>query len=151
MNVAGVLAAAILVTFSAACVAPDPDPGPSPTDGTTPGTPSAAVSPSCPDFVLDRNDGECIDRIELEGRTFVVGCTSVPEVLIDVPLPARWGRAAVRAIAAVPSEWAVAVRADDGSCGAYALAMRDDLSPGTRDGIVDELERAGDLPPDLGG
>lgn len=151
MNVARLLATGLLATLVAACIAADPDPGePSRSNGAAPVNPSPGVSPSCPGFVLDRNDGKCVDRVELDGRTYVVGCTTVPDILIDVPLPARWGRAAVRAIAAVPSVWAVAVRAEDASCGAYTLAMRDDLSRATRDGIVEELERAADLPPDLG-
>lgn len=150
MNAARLVAAGVLATLVAACVAADPGLRPSRSDESTLGNPSPGVSPSCPGFVLDRNDGECADRVELDGRTYVLGCTTVPEILIDVPLPARWGGAAVRAIAAVPSAWAVAVRAEDESCGTYALAMRDDLSPGTRNGIVEELERAADLPPDLG-
>ena len=107
--------------------------------------PSSASS--CPSFVLDRSGGECLDTFELGGELYRVACAPVPEILLDVPVGARWGRAAVRAVAAVPSAHAVA--ADDPECGDFALALRDDLPDEVAADIVHEVERAASLPPDL--
>jgi hypothetical protein len=104
---------------------------------------------NCPAFVLERHEGRCVDRFELAGYTYRVECVAVPELLIDVPLDARWGRRTVHAIAAVPFAHAAAVTAGDERCGTFALALRMDLSAETRAAIVDEVEDAASLPPDL--
>jgi hypothetical protein len=135
--------AAVIGVLSTACTGDDEPPATTST--------ARAVSPSgCPAFVLDRNDGVCADTFELGGATYRVACVSVPEVLLDVPLDARWGGGVVRAIAAVPVAHAAAVAADDDRrCGAFAVGLREDLSGDVAEAIVDELERAASLPPDL--
>jgi hypothetical protein len=113
-------------------------------------TPATDVSTSpCPTFVLARNDGTCVDTFRFGSATYRVACIEVPELLLDVPVEARWGRGAVRAIAAVPTAHAVAVTADDATCGEFALAVRADLPGATVDAIAGEMERAASLPPDL--
>jgi hypothetical protein len=136
--------AAVIGVLATACTGDDEPPAPTPSAAT------AATSSGCPQFVLDRNDGVCADTFELGGATYRLACVSVPEVLLDVPLDARWGGGAVRAIAAVPAAHAAAVTADDDQrCGALAVGLREDLSDDVADAIVDELERATSLPPDL--
>lgn len=110
--------------------------------------PSVSAETECPSFVLERYDGRCVDELNLAANTYRVACVPVPDVLIDVRLDARWGRRPVRAIAAVPAVHAVAVTADGGRCGAYALALRTDLSDETRQAILREVERAASLPLD---
>ena len=111
--------------------------------------PSSPAAADCPAFVLERHDGRCVDEFSVAGHPYRVRCVAVPEVLIDVPLDARWGRRTVHAIAAVPSAHAAAVTAGDERCGTYALALRTDLSIDTREAIVEEVEDAASLPPDL--
>ncbi len=136
--------ASVIGVLATSCTADD---GP-PAATTSPAT--AATSSGCPQFVLDRNDGVCVDTFELGGATYRVACVAVPEVLLDVPLDARWGGGAVRAIAAVPVAHAAAVTADDDQrCGAFAVGLRKDLPGDVAEAIVDELERAASLPPDL--
>jgi hypothetical protein len=120
--------------------------------GTDPSDPERPTSPAgadCPAFVLERHGGRCVDALRVAESSYRVRCIAVPEVLIDVPLVARWGRRTVHAIAAVPSAHAVAVTAGDERCGTHALALRTDLSVGTQDAIIEEVEAAGSLPPAL--
>lgn len=136
----------IVVAIAAACTAaPAGDPTPSA------GSSAVGVSPTldCPTFVLDRNDGRCLDTLELEGVTYRVMCVAVPPFMLDVAVPARWGGSAVRAIVAVPTAHAVAVTADDERCGTFALAVASGVGLETRDLIVDEIRAAAELPPDL--
>ena len=121
-------------------------------DAPSPPSPAPSADPStagCPSFVLERNGGACVDTFDLEGATYRVDCVPVPELLLDVTVPVRWGRAAVRAIAAVPAAHAVAVTGSGDACGTHALALRTDLPPETASAIVEEVERAASLPPDL--
>lgn len=115
----------------------------------TPHATSPSSDATCPAFVLDRNGGECVDTFDLSGEAYRVTCQEVPEMLLDVAVDARWGHGPVRAIAAVPSVQAVAVSADDDECGAFALAVRDDLPQDTKASIAHEVEAAASLPPDL--
>jgi hypothetical protein len=133
----------VIGVVAAACTR---DGGPSsPTSAT-----SVASPTGCPAFVLDRNDGACADTFEFDGATYRVACVAVPDILLDVPLDARWGGGAVRAIAAVPAAHAAAVAADDEQrCGTFAVGFREDLPDAVAEAIVDELERAASLPPDL--
>jgi hypothetical protein len=143
--VSRVLAVAAVIGVLATACTGDDEPPAAPTSAA-----SVATSSACPRFVLDRNDGVCADTFELAGATYRVACVSVPEVLLDVPLDARWGGGAVRAIAAVPAAHAAAVTADDEQgCGAFAVALRTDLPDDVAEAIADELERAASLPPDL--
>ncbi|HSL11147.1 MAG TPA: hypothetical protein VLA82_07515 [Actinomycetota bacterium] len=98
---------------------------------------------------MARHGGACVDTFVLDDATYRVTCVAVPAFMLDVPVRARWGRAAVRAIVAVPAAHAVAVTADDETCGAFALARRADLPRETADAIADEMARAAELPPDL--
>lgn len=137
----------IVVAIAAGCTAP-PSGDPTPSAGSSAG----AVSPTlddCLTFVLDRNHGRCVDTLELEGATYQVMCVAVPPFMLDAAVPARWGRSAVRAIAAVPTAHAVAVTADDEECGTFALAVGTGVELETRDLIVEEMQAAADLPPDL--
>jgi hypothetical protein len=111
--------------------------------------PGSSSTNACPAFVLERHGGNCVDTFELGGHVYRVACAPVPEILLDVPLGARWGRAVVRAVAAVPPAHAVAVTANDGGCGDFALALRNDLPEEVAAAIVHEVERAASLPPDL--
>jgi len=139
-----VVAAAVASVVSLAGCTSDREPSPPERDRAR----SPSASP-CPSFVLTRNDGECRDTFELDRETFRVTCVAVPEILLDVAVPSRWGGGAVRAIAAVPAAHGVAVPADDPTCGAYALALRADLPADVADAVVGEVERAAALPPDL--
>jgi hypothetical protein len=137
---------ALAVTLlGAACTAG----GEPPSAATAPPSDATAKPNACPAFVLERNDGACVDSFDHDGATYQVRCVVVPDVLIDVPVAARWGRGAVRAIAAIPVVHAVAVTGIGDECGAYPLALRDGLSHETAEAIVAELERAATLPPDL--
>ena len=118
-------------------------------DGITPTSPATEVATTCPTFVLDRHDGGCVDTFVFDARTYRVACVEVPSVLLDVAVDARWGRRPVHAIVAVPSVQGLAVVADDEEgCGAFALAVASDVSAETRAAIVDEVERAAELPAD---
>jgi hypothetical protein len=119
------------------------------TDPSDPGRPTSPAVAACPAFVLERHGGRCVDELQIAESSYRVRCIAVPEVLIDVPLDARWGRRTVHAVAAVPSAHAVAVTAGDERCGTYALALRTDLSAATQDAIIEEVEDAASLPPDL--
>lgn len=122
----------------------EPAPPPVGTSVSAPGSMSACLA-----FVLDRNGGACVDTLELDGSTYRVRCVAVPEVLLDVAVPARWGRSAVRTIAAVPASQALAVTGTGDRCGSHPLALRTDLSEDTAAAIVEEVEQAASLPPDL--
>jgi hypothetical protein len=135
----GVLLGAVLAASS--CTG---EPAPPPVGTSAPGSTAA-----CLPFVLDRNGGTCVDTLELDGSTYRVQCVAVPEVLLDVPVPARWGRSAVRTIAAVPATQALAVTGTGDRCGSHPLALRTDLSEDTAAAIIEEVERGASLPPDL--
>ena len=132
----------VAVVVAASCTGDAPAP-PSPAPSSVP------TAAGCPSFVLERNDGECLDTFDLDDATYRVACVAVPELLLDVTVPVRWGGAAVRAIAAVPATHAVAVTGSGDGCGAHALALRTGLPPELATAIVEEVERAGSLPPDL--
>ena len=118
-------------------------------DGVAPLSPATDAGATCPAFILDRHDGACVDSFGFAARTYRVACVEVPAVLVDVAVDARWGRRPVHAIAAVPSAQALAVVAEDERCGTFSLAVASDISTETRTAIVDEVERAAMLPPDL--
>ena len=133
---------AIPVLVAVSCTTGEPSSTP-PTSSSTP------LGGTCPAFVLERNGGACVDTLHLDGSTYRVACVAVPEVLLDITLPVRWGRSPVRAITAVPVLHAVAVTGTGDGCGDHALALRTDLSGETASAIVEEVEAAASLPPDL--